>query len=797
MMPKFKSSISALPKRVSTESLNRGLILINNKLFGFSSSIPDVISADGVPDKFFKVFCIPFSDFVCFLINQILNAPVNSSQLDPYIVNDMLKTNPLFSSHFATMAQYGFEDLSNYFNILSQQIGLIETEEPAYYDSEAMIEYEAFLKNPTVFRNLMALVESTLAGIDKELLASGLETLGYFNLDFFLEGLLNLPYKNFSHSLLENAIGFDLFKPKYEFYRSVNPVLLFRHIRSKLKYGINNANKVNIENSILDLLFGMSNEQLHSVGLYGLAEFVNGFKIYCGVESIEDEVDSSLLDDDYRQAFFELLKSDFYIAYFYERGFTVDLFDHLDSSTYKGEGVYRLSADKIEEESVLALLRARPSLISSFMMSIDFSRMLKAGEVLLLTDFIVDFYKCEFAKKLPEVDADALADSLAIHFHAGSHSILNTYLKYLNKILSMNFSRSMLDFLRFVLGEYQYNKSSAKTLRRILCLFAQLDSSYDIDKVLSEVFTINVNTVPALARLQSNAPVLTQFLHRFEYIIVEKDLRKVSVMGTREQIATVIEQLVIMHNKMLVSVHNLIHSAYQFVVNSPSVSFNSQMFKVLINALLDQGMIDIKSSEIMKASQSVIIKTSSREMVGLTNYTWSYITSSYLPSPTCLSIHEGLFRFCILPFIVEPDVSLLRITKLVSFKEFPLIARAFVQMVHSQELNSDVLLINPVYSNSSFLNISQLFMTWVLKFVEQFQTPAIVGCFENSTQSEYLNAHFSSFYTTLELTHRNYFTGYQWSEFAPGNIVRFKGRSAGECFSTQDISVSGYLFKPV
>lgn len=797
-MPKFESSISPMPKRVSTNILNRGLLQINECLGDFSSSLLDLRDIDGLDQEFINVLQIAVSDYVCYLINEVLGLPGNSAKLDLFILNDLLKSHPLFSVHYSTMSNYGFEDLRTYFNELNQQLCLFVSDEGTYYNCDLMVSFEAFLKDPSIYKGLNSLLESSLSRVEYLLVSQGFDALDYFKIDSFCNSLLNFPYKNFSTKLLDNTIDLSSSNLKYNFYSTVNPVLLFKHIQAKLKFGINNSNKANIENSILDLLFSMSDSSLAEVGVYGLVDFVKVFKQYCGADDHElSGVDSSLLDDDYRYAFFELLKSDFYIAYFYEQGITFELFEHLDSSVFNGERTFCLSPGRITEESVLTLLKSRPDLIKSFMITRDFSKLLTAGPLLALSDFIVNYYASEFLKKVPGLEVFSLIESLSYHFSSRSVLILRSYVTYLEKVLQMNLSSSMVYFLKFIFKEYRPSKSNAKSLRRILVLFAQLDYSYDIDRLMSEIFTLNLKANPALSNLEANLPVLTEFLHRLEYLIVEKDLRKVSVMGSRDQVAKVIGRLVRIHNKMLINVHNLIHSSYQFVTNSASVPFNSEMFKVLIQSLLMPNSIETKSELVSEVADQILVKSSSFELLGLTNQASNYVAATYMPAPTCISIHEGLFRFCIVPFIVEPDISLLSLSKIDSFGSFKIVARSFVQFVYSEQLNTEVLLVNPVYGNSGFVNVSQIFMTWILKFVESFNLPVMVGCYDNSSQLDYFSSHFSDFYESLDLTHRNYYTGYQWSEFAPGNILKFPQKLGGSSFSVFNVQVDGYLFKPV
>lgn len=788
-----------MPKKVSAEVLSRVFLQVKGCLVEFERRVVNLQSVDGFNAEFADVFKVAVTDHICYLINDVMGLPGNTSKLDVFILNDLMKNSPLFSAHYATMSKYGFEDLRPYFGNLAQQLCMVTTDSGTYYDQNLMIAYEAFLKDFSIYPNLKFLFESTLHEVKNLLSSQGVEVLDFFDLEFYTESLLNFPYKRFTTKLLDNNIDYDSSNLIYEFFSEVNPVLLFKHIQAKLKFGINNLNKASIENSILDLLFSMSDTSLSEVGVYGLVDFVKVFKMYCGADDpYNSGVDSSLLDDDYRFAFFELLKSDFYIAFFYENGITFDLFDHLGPSDFRGERTIGLSSGQINEDSVLALLQTHPNLVKSFMITPDFSRLLSATPLFLLSDFVVKYYSDEFSKKVPGIEVFALSESLGYHFSSRSVLILRSYIGYLDQILKMNLSPSMVYFLKFIFNEYTPSKSNAKSLRRILVLFAQLDYSYDIDRLMSEVFTLNVKANPVLSKkIHAGMPVLSEFLSKFEYLIVEKDLRKVSLMGSREQVSGIISRLIEIHNKMLVDVHNLIHSSYQYVVNSPSVPFNSQMFKVLIQSLLVPNAIETKSDLVKQVAESVLVKSSSFELLGLTNQSSSYVAATYMPAPTCISIHEGLFRFCIVPFIVEPDISLLSLRQKDSFGLFNIVARCFVQFVYSEKLNSEVLLMNPLYGRSSFVEVSQIFITWVSKFIEDFNLPVMVGCYEKSTQLDYLNAHFSGFRESLVLTHRNYYTGYQWSEFAPGDVLVFRDGGGKSPYSECDVKVSGFLFKPV
>jgi len=94
-----------MPKKVSAEVLSRVFLQVKGCLVEFERRVVNLQSVDGFNAEFADVFKVAVNDHICYLINDVMGLPGNTSKLDVFILNDLMKNSPLFSAHYATMSK--------------------------------------------------------------------------------------------------------------------------------------------------------------------------------------------------------------------------------------------------------------------------------------------------------------------------------------------------------------------------------------------------------------------------------------------------------------------------------------------------------------------------------------------------------------------------------------------------------------------------------------------------------------------------------------------------------------------
>ncbi len=664
------------------------------------------------------------------------------------------------------------------------------------YLSQVTLSSSFLSLNPSTLSSYESLVRDLQAGNAPQLLTSSMNAvlrsltdickrLGddradhNFLAENFYAKLLKLPYEIIEQRYMSCCL-LDLkdFKSALQTLRQVNPVRAFQLYHSRLKSDNNFHNNSILEQEMVDLLLELSPEQVRQTQVRGLGllhDFIYELKEQ---GSDEDAQDASFLEEaSLLVKIVAALKSPFELAlldFLVKRGleFNVQRFLEYDLSIHKAYSGQEQGLNLLPQ--IQDFLESDRGQITDFLNSASFKEAFLAPDNTAFAQVIKQLLQRRWFAEGEQLNFQTLSVCLDSYFKQKNYYITQTFLLLLVRLFQSQRTPTKNRFLQLVFSRYTHSKNNAKIFRRIIVLLAQVSNErrHEFDRALHQYLgDIDENQVrsQALGVLDTGqAFSLKACLEELEHLIVDDDIKSLAKIESPDPI---IDQLKEQGSKNLLYIHNLFQAGEKYFGK------RTEVFRQLIDhALSTESAAETKHQAFQDLSS--LTSEASGVALGFTTDYGAIVNASCNPSPTCLSIHSGDFRHCLIPQILEPDMGLLTLS---DSNSQTLLARSSVQIVEMHD--KEVLLLNPLYGEGDMEHYIGCFLQFLDLVHEQSPLDLFIGTFKDSLQRHCMNRdpHYANkFQHGVELSFRSHLMGYQWVDnCSVGLISTFPGHKPG------------------